>query len=422
MTSPALDQQPYTLANLPYGVISTPSNPKPRCAVAIGSHAIDLAAYAKPGRFFDLESGHNFMLAQIFSEPALNSFAALPWPTRRAVRQQLQDELKAGKVPAECLVSLSEVKNHVPMKMGGFSDFYTSLEHCQNCSGEMTSAAIAKNWWYAPSVYNSRVSSVLPSPHDIPRPKNVYFSNGVDSEPTYGPTQKMDFELEMGYFVSKPVPFGESMPIADAKEHVFGFVMLNDWSARDHQLFEMRPLGPFHSKGFGTSISNWVVPMEALEEFSCPPNTKQDPAPFPHLTWPGQGDGALDIKLRIRLNRNGQEKELGTSNLKYLYWTPYQQLTHHAASGCGMETGDLIGTGTISGSGRNEKGEKCELGCLYEGERTKTQVMPQSTGSKYQEGYIEDGDEIILEGWCENKQGEVVLGFGECRGRIQPPR
>ncbi|KAI7579371.1 hypothetical protein KC316_g9474 [Hortaea werneckii] len=411
MTSPALDQQPYTLANLPYGVISTPSNPKPRCAVAIGSHAIDLAAYAKPGRFFDLESGHNFMLAQIFSEPALNSFAALPWPTRRAVRQQLQDELRAGKVPAECLVSLSEVKNHVPMKMGGFSDFYTSLEHCQNCSGEMTSAAIAKNWWYAPSVYNSRVSSVLPSPHDIPRPKNVYFSNGVDSEPTYGPTQKMDFELEMGYFVSKPVPFGESMPIADAKEHVFGFVMLNDWSARDHQLFEMRPLGPFHSKGFGTSISNWVVPMEALEEFSCPPNTKQDPAPFPHLTWPGQGDGALDIKLRIRLNRNGQEKGLGTSNLKYLYWTPYQQLTHHAASGCGMETGDLIGTGTISGLGRNEKGEKCELGCLYEGERTKTQVMPQSTGSKYQEGYIEDGDEIILEGWCENKQGEVVLGF-----------
>lgn len=134
MTSPALDQQPYTLANLPYGVISTPSNPKPRCAVAIGSHAIDLAAYAKPGRFFDLESGHNFMLAQIFSEPALNSFAALPWPTRRAVRQQLQDELKAGKVPAECLVNLSEVKNHVPMKMGGFSDFYTSLEHCQNVS------------------------------------------------------------------------------------------------------------------------------------------------------------------------------------------------------------------------------------------------------------------------------------------------
>ncbi|KAI7190763.1 hypothetical protein KC343_g11200, partial [Hortaea werneckii] len=398
MTSPALDQQPYTLANLPYGVISTPTNPKPRCAVAIGNHAIDLAAYAKPGRFFDLESGHNFMLAQIFSEPALNSFAALPWPTRRAVRQQLQEELKAGKVPAECLVNLSEVKNHVPMKMGGFSDFYTSLEHCQNCSGEMTSAAIAKNWW----------------------PKNVYFSNGVDSEPTYGPTQKMDFELEMGYFVSKPVTFGEPMPIADAKEHIFGFVMLNDWSARDHQLFEMRPLGPFHSKGFGTSISNWVVPMEALEDFSCPPNTKQDPAPFPHLTWPGQGDGALDIKLRIRLNRNGQEKELGTSNLKYLYWTPYQQLTHHAASGCGMETGDLIGTGTISGSGRNEKGEKCELGCLYEGERTKTQVMPQSTGSKYQEGYIEDGDEIILEGWCENTRGEVVLGFGECRD-IQPP-
>lgn len=134
MATPALDQAPFTLQNLPYGVISTPSEPKPRCAVAIGNHALDLAKYAKPGRFFNLESGHNFMFAQIFAEPALNSFAALPWPTRRAVREQLQEELKAGKVPADCLVELKEVRNHLPMKMTGFSDFYTSLEHCQNVS------------------------------------------------------------------------------------------------------------------------------------------------------------------------------------------------------------------------------------------------------------------------------------------------
>lgn len=287
----------------------------------------------------------------------------------------------------------------------------------------MTSSSIAKNWWYAPSVYNSRVSSVLPSPHDIPRSRNVYYATPPDSEPTYGPTRKLDFELEMGYFVSAPVPYGSRLDIAAAREHIFGFVLLNDWSARDHQLFEMKPLGPFHSKGLGTSIGNWIVPMEALDPFSCAPNTKQDPAPFPHLTWPDDKVGALDIKLRIRLVRGGREYVLGSSNLKYLYWTPYQQLTHHAASGCGMETGDLIGTGTISGAGVGEDGEKVELGCLYEHERTKTRIMPQAvSGSEYQDGYLEDGDEIVMDGWCEDAQGEVVLGFGECRGRILPPR
>ena len=161
------------------------------------------------------------------------------------------------------------------------------------------------------------------------------------------------------------------------------------------------------------------MPIEALLPFACPPNTKQDPAPFDHLTWPNPEDGALDIKLRITLVRSGESRVLGTSNLKYLYWTPYQQLTHHAASGCGMETGDLIGTGTISGSGKNDKGEKTELGCLYEAERTQTKVLPQGTGT-YEDGYLEDGDEIILEGWCEDANGKVVLGFGECRGNILP--
>lgn len=252
----------------------------------------------------------------------------------------------------------------------------------------------------------------------------------------------MDFELEMGYFVSSPVPLGESMPIKDAKEHIFGFVMLNDWSARDHQAFEMRPLGPFHSKGFGTrsayhntlpnkatpalsnnihdSIGNWIVPLEALEPFSCRPNTKQDPPPFDHLTYPTPDEAALDIKLRIKLIRAGKETTLGTSNLKYMYWTPYQQLTHHAQSGCGMQTGDLIGTGTISGSGTNERGEKTELGCLYEAAQTKTNVLPKGSG-QYEEGYLEDGDEIILEGWCEDEEGNVVLGLADCRGRIVPP-
>lgn len=180
--------------------------------------------------------------------------------------------------------------------------------------------------------------------------------------------------------------------------------------------------GPFHSKGFGTSISNWIVPMEALSPFACSPNTTQDPKPFPHLSWPNPSTGALDIKLKITLLRAGKTHPLSTSNLKYMYWTPYQQLTHHAASGCGMQTGDLIGTGTISGSGTNAKGEKAELGCLYEVEMTKTPIMPAGGASEYQPGYLEDGDEIILEGWCEDEAGKPVLGFGECRGKIAPPK
>ena len=231
----------------------------------------------------------------------------------------------------------------------------------------------------------------------------------------------MDYELEMGYFVSQPVPYGESMPIAEAKEHIFGFVMLNDWSARDHQMFEMRPLGPFHSKGFGTSISNWIVPTEALEPFACPVNTKQDPPPFPHLTWPSPNDATFDIKLRVTLLRHGRSSGISTSNLRYMYWCPVQQLTHHAASGCGMKTGDLIGTGTISGAGRDEQGRKKELGCLYEAVQTQTQVLPKGNG-EYEEGYLEDGDEILLEGWCEDANGTKVLGLGECRGRIVAPK
>lgn len=161
--------------------------------------------------------------------------------------------------------------------------------------------------------------------------------------------------------------------------------------------------------------------MEALERFACAPSHEQDPKPFEHLAWPGEGDGALDVKLRVLLRREGKETVLGTSNLRYLYWQPFQQLAHHAASGCGMETGDLIGTGTISGSGTDGEGRKVELGCLYEAERTGTKVLPEGSGS-FEKGYLEDGDEVVMEGWCEDGEGRLVLGFGECRGTISPAR
>jgi len=280
------------------------------------------------------------------------------------------------------------------------------------------STRIPKNWYYAPSVYNSRASSVVTSGTPMRRPKGVYYEPGTDQVPTYGPSQALDFELEMGYFVSKPVLFAETMDIADAREHIFGFVLLNDWSARDLQMFEMRPLGPFHSKGFGTSISNWVITLDALEPFSCNPKTVQDPAPFDHLRWKSDGNGALDIKLRVSLLRDQKRYQLSTSNLRYLYWTPYQQLTHHASAGCGMRTGDLIGTGTVSGDAVDQKGKKLELGCLFETTEAGTKSLTLEDGEVLK--FLKDGDEIVLEGWCSDANGNMKLGFGECRGVIMP--
>lgn len=210
-TIPAID-------NLPYGIISYRTQSIPRCAVAIGQHAIDLVEYAKTGALKDiLPSAHS-----IFAEPALNSFAALPWKERRELRSQIQADLKDSKVSGSCLVPLAEVKSHLPMKIGGYSDFYTSLEHCQNCSQGMARSGIFKNWFHAPSVYNSRVSSVVPTGTEIRRPINIAFSNGIDSDPVYGPSRLLDYELEMGYFVSKEVPYGQRIDITNAKEHIFG--------------------------------------------------------------------------------------------------------------------------------------------------------------------------------------------------------
>ncbi|RSL56837.1 hypothetical protein CEP53_006686 [Fusarium sp. AF-6] len=336
---------PFTIYNIPFGIISTAENDSPRCATAIGNFVIDLAELAKLSYFHHLELQPS--AEEIFSKTSLNAFAALPRAIRQQVRESLIRDITNENIPEQCLIELDAVTMHLPFQIGGYSDFYCSLEHVQNCSGTMaTGAVIPENWFYAPSVYNSRASSVLPSGHPIRRPRGVFY--GSDGKPTYGPSQELDYELEMGVFVSKPVPYGTELDIKNVEEHIFGFVLLNDWSSRDLQIFEMKPLGPFHGKGFGTSISPWVVTLEALQPFRCPPKTEQNPPPFNHLKWPGK-DGTFSIKLAVDLIRNGKRVNLGTSNLKYLYWTPFQQLTHHASAMCGLQTGDLIGTGTISG-------------------------------------------------------------------------
>ncbi|KAF2712237.1 fumarylacetoacetate hydrolase [Pleomassaria siparia CBS 279.74] len=413
---PIPKHSPFTLHNIPFGVISTESNPQKRCAIAIGDYALDLPLYLE--RILLLPSDHrrrrrhrlDEMFGRVFSEPSLNSFAAFPWSQRRDIRNHLIEAISEGSVPESCFVPMDQVRMHLPLRIGGYADFFCSLEHCQNCS--IMTGGTKDNFHHSPMVYNGRASSVVASPTPVRRPNGVTWDTGKGSgeKPVYGASKKMDFELEMGYFVSKPVEFGDTMSIEDAREHIFGFVLLNDWSSRDIQAFEMPPLGPFHSKGFGTSISPWVVTLDALQPFACSPKHDHSATEFEHLRWKDRAVGTFDIRLRASLIRNGERHRITSSNMRWLYWTPYQQLAHHASAGCGLETGDLLGSGTISGDNEGE------LGCLFEATMDGANEMELKGGGKL--GYLEDGDEIVLEGWCG--EGEERVGFGECRGVLLP--
>lgn len=399
---------PFTLENIPFGVISTSGSPETHCATAIGDFALDLRALSKQGAFKDKT------VADTFTQPDLSSFAALPSGTRTATRQQIIDAVKAGAVDEKCFVPLKDVTMHLPMECKGYTDFFCSWEHCSNCA-PMSAGKIPDNFFNAPSAYNGRASSVRPSPHVVHRPKGVYWDPFGSKSAIYAASKALDYELEMGFIVSKPLPYGEALDVNSAAEHIFGFVLLNDWSVRDIQVFEMPPLGPFNSKAFGTTISPWVITLDALKPFSCPPKHPQTLSPLEHLRY-GEGQrGTFDIKLEAHLVRNGTKYKLCSSNLSYLLWTPYQQLTQQASSMCGLRTGDLIGTGTVSGDAV-ENGKKVELACLFEA--TLNGTVPYKFEDGQELTYLQDEDGIVLSARCVDSNGKTVLGFGDCAGQI----
>ncbi|KAJ9605801.1 hypothetical protein H2200_009650 [Cladophialophora chaetospira] len=406
------DDSPFTLVNIPFGIFSTKDDSTPRPATAIGDFAVDLRALSKAGFFSDKS------VIDALSQQTLNAFAALPAKTRTVAREEIISAAKDGKIPESSLYKLADVKMHLPVNVPDYTDFFCSLEHCQNCA-PMMKAPIAENFFHAPSAYNGRASSVIPSPSIVRRPRGVFWTTAADGsrEPTYGAEQHLDYELEMGTIVSMPVPYGETIKVDDAPDHIFGFVLLNDWSSRDLQVFEMPPLGPFNSKSFGTTISPWVITLDALKAFQTAP--KHTTKRLEHLTYKDFAHGTHDIKLAVHLERDGKRHKIASSNLKYLYWTPYQQVTHHASANCGLRTGDLMGTGTLSGDGTDENGKKLELGCLFEATQHATQPIVLEGGGKL--GYLEDNDVIILSAWCEDESGRKVLGFGDCKGKIVAP-
>jgi fumarylacetoacetase len=348
----------------------------------------------------------------------LNAFMALgrpAWREARAVISRLlrHDEPTLRDNPALCdraLVPASDVAMLLPAAVGDYTDFYSSREHATNVGIMLRGpdAALQPNWLHLPVAYHGRASSVVVSGTDLHRPKGQTKADTA-SAPSFGPSRALDFELEVGFFVGPGNDLGRPIPIDRAAEHVFGLVLVNDWSARDIQKWEYVPLGPFLAKNFGTTVSPWVVPLDALEPFRTagPP---QDPEPLPYLRT--VGDWAFDVRLEVHLQTATMDRphRVCVSNMKYLYWNVCQQLAHHTVNGCNLRPGDLLATGTVSGPTPDSYGSLLEL--AWKGTR------PISLPTGETRVFLQDGDRVTLTGWC---QGDGYrIGFGEATGRILP--
>ncbi len=402
----------FPIQNLPYGVFFTPDLPDLRVGVAIGDFVLDLAVLEAAGLIrFDNAGG-------VFAKPSLNAFMALGsrvWSkTRARISELLRDdhpELRDNmELRRRALVPRNFADMHMPIEVAGFTDFYSSKEHATNVGVMFRGKdnALQPNWLHIPIGYNGRASTVVVSGTPIRRPRGQLKPPTADV-PTFGPCKRLDFELEMGAVIGQASAMGEMLTEKQAEEMIFGFTLLNDWSARDIQAWEYVPLGPFQAKAFGTSIGPWIVTREALEPFRVN-GPAQDPTPLPYLQQKGANN--YDLQLAVDLKTETMQKPAGicSTNFKYMYWSSVQQLVHHASSGCAMNVGDLLGSGTISGPEKNERGSMLELS--WGG------AEPLDLGNGLQRSFLEDGDSLSMRGWC---QGEGYrIGFGEVEGTILP--
>ncbi|SCO91614.1 related to 2-keto-4-pentenoate hydratase/2-oxohepta-3-ene-1,7-dioic acid hydratase (catechol pathway) [Fusarium oxysporum] len=417
---PIPDGSPFPILNIPFGIFHTVDNSDPRPGTAVGDHVLDLRILIQNG--LPVDESVNEALAS----PTLNDFATLAVDVRNSLRKSIQEALRdeSSIVYREDagIIAADQVTMHVPMKIGGFTDFMCSLEHVQTMGRMAGYNEVPQNFFDLPAAYNGRASSVIASGQNVTRPHGIIPGpNGA----TYAPSQKFDFELEMGVFISKPIKYGEPTPASRARDHVFGFVLLNDWSARDIQFYEMAPLGPFNGKATATSISPWIVTVEALEEAGALLTTedlglrggKNTTIPFLRC----QDDVA--VRVSTSLSRNEVTEDLlGKSDLKHLHWSPFQMVAHHSSSGCGLDTGDLLGTGTLSSStdqiqdfGSDHDAIR-RSGCLAELVLGGTRPFTLSDGSELV--WLEDGDTITMEGWAG--AGDRVIGFGKVSAKILP--
>lgn len=403
----------FSIHNIPFGV-AVFNKEYIACATRIGDIVVDLASLFDYGYIDDVEG----LQENVFEAYTLNEFIELGKPVTNAVRLKIQEVLLENsklandeKTIEECFYNLDEVKMLMPLHIPNYTDFYSSIEHATNV-GKMfrdPENALLPNWRHLPVGYHGRASSIVVSGTEIHRPKGQTKPADVAS-PIFGPSKQLDFELEMGFVVNRNTEMGESISVADAEDAIFGMVLFNDWSARDIQSWEYVPLGPFLAKNFGSSISPWVVTMEALEPFRTA-SPKQEPEVLDYLKF--SGDKNYDINLEVYIQpENGAENLICRSNYKYMYWNMSQQLAHHTVNGCNVEVGDVYASGTISGTEQNSFGSMLEL--TWRGQNP----LKLSDGSERK--FIDDNDTIIMRGFAE-KDG-VRVGFGEVSGKILPAK
>ena len=402
----------FPIQNLPLGIFSVGERRR-RAGVAIGDYVLDLVGIAD---LLDEEWREDL------AQPVLNAWLARGLEAGRALRSRLtellSDERYRDDVEPE-LVGQTEVRMHLPCLVGDYTDFYVGIHHATNVGKQFRpDNPLLANYKYVPIGYHGRASSVRVSGEPVIRPNGQRKAPDAD-KPEYGPSGRLDYELELGIWIGAGNELGAPIPIGEAGEHIAGYCLLNDWSARDLQAWEYQPLGPFLAKNFLTSVSAWVVSPEALAPFrtAMPPRPAGDPAPLPYLDDPADRErGALSIQLEVtltteRMRRDGLAPHIlsrGSADAA-MYWSTAQIVAHHTANGCNLQPGDLIGTGTLSTD--RDSG----LGSLLEISRGGKQPLELASGET--RSFLEDGDEITLRAWCEG-EGAVRIGFGECVGRV----
>ncbi|MEJ8757347.1 fumarylacetoacetase [Pontibacter sp. H259] len=401
----------FPIQNLPFGIFET-DNRDPRVGVAIGEYVLDLLEVARLNFFELIDIDPN-----VFHRPHLNDFIALGKPTWRAVRNRVSallrndnDEISGNsRLIDQCLVKQSQVRMLMPVKVGNYTDFYSSIEHATNVGTMFRDPknALLPNWKHIPIGYHGRASSIVISGTDIRRPNGQ--TKAPDAElPTFGPSRLLDFELEVAFITGKETKLGESITPDEANDYIFGLVLFNDWSARDIQTWEYVPLGPFLAKSFASSISPWVVTLDALEPFKVK-GPVQDPKPLPYLEFTGNHNYDINLEVLIK-PENGKENSICRSNYKYMYWNMNQQLAHQSSNGCNLQVGDMYASGTISGSEKDSYGSMLEL--TWRG----TQPIKLADGTERK--FINDYDTVIMRGYSE--RNGIRIGFGEVKGKVLP--
>jgi fumarylacetoacetase len=398
------DGSDFPIQNIPFGIASI--NNKNVAVSRIGNTVINLS------KLFELNVFEGIINENLFNRDFLNSFLKENKETWRAVRNQIsivfQDESNKSKFES-ALSDIEEVSMQMPVKVGDYTDFYSSRQHAYNvgCMFRDPDNALLPNWLHIPVGYHGRASSIILSGQSIHRPKGQQMP--VDAEkPVFGPCKLLDFELEMAFITGEGKPLGQHIDISEAENYIFGMVIFNDWSARDIQKWEYVPLGPFLAKNFASSISPWIVTLDALEPFRCE-GENQEPEVLPYLKFSGNKN--IDINLEVQIGSDNFEAHtVSKSNYKYMYWNMNQQLAHHTINGCDIHAGDMMASGTISGNDESAYGSMLELS--WKG--TKPLAMPDGSERKF----INDGDTVVMKAHCE-KDG-VRIGFDEVKTKVLP--